>query len=92
MLCLSVNNSSAQQRVGNVFKAAQHTATKDTVVTKFMFEDRQGKQYKIICSKATGACYIWKRSAKSGKMYKQYMKKEITDTICAELNIKRKHK
>lgn len=91
MLC--TNNSTAQTRVGNVFKAEQReSAPKDTIVTKYVFEDAKGHQYKIICNKSSGACYVWRKSSKTGKMYKSYMKKNIRDAVCKELNIQTNEK
>ena len=87
-----VNNSSiyAQSvtRVGNTFKSTSTRSTHkaDTLVTKFTFQDSKGVEYPIIVNKGSGACYVWK-SSKTGKFYKQYMKPEISQAVCKELNI-----
>ena len=88
MLCLGVNNSSSQTivREGKVFKSQGRSTHKaDTLVTSFKFE-ASGIQYPIIINKSTGSCYIWKKS-KNNKMYKQYMKPEVSEQIARELNI-----
>ena len=94
MLLAFVNNSNiyAQSvtRVGNTFKSSStrtiHKA--DTLVTKYVFQDSKGIEYPIIVNKGSGACYVWKKSGKTGKYYRQYMKPEISQAVCKELNIK----
>lgn len=91
MLCLGVNNSSSQTivRDGKVFKSQGRSTHKaDTLVTSFKFE-AGGVQYPIIINKSTGSCYIWKKS-RNNKMYRQYMKPEVSEQICRELSIEYK--
>lgn len=92
MMLACVNNSYAQSvtRVGNTFKSSSVRTTHkaDTLVTKYTFQDSKGVEYPIIVNKGSGACYIWKKSSKTGKFYKQYMKPEISQAVCKELNIK----
>ena len=94
MLLAFVNNSNiyAQSvtRVGNTFKSSSVRTTHkaDTLVTKFTFQDSKGVEYPIIVNKGSGACYVWKKSGKTGKYYRQYMKPEISQAVCKELNIK----
>ena len=94
MMLACVNNSSiyAQSvtRVGNTFKSSSTRTTHkaDTLVTKYTFQDSKGVEYPIIVNKGSGSCFVWKKSNKTGKFYKQYMKPEITQAICKELNIK----
>ena len=94
MMLACVNNSSiyAQSvtRVGNTFKSSSIRTTHkaDTLVTKFAFQDSKGVEYSIIVNKGSGACYVWKKSGKTGKYYRQYMKPEISQAVCKELNIK----
>lgn len=94
MLCLCVNNSNAQSVVksGNTFKSVKSTTKGDTLVTKFFFEDSKGRKYPIIVVKKSGRCYIWKKSEKTGKLYKQYMKPEVSKAVCRDLNIIYKQK
>ena len=89
MLCLCVNNSSAQSVVksGNTFKSVKSTTKGDTLVTKFFFEDNKGGKYPIIVMKKSGRCYVWKKSRKTGKLYKMYMKPEVSKAVCKELGI-----
>lgn len=89
LLTLCVNNSSAQSVVksGNTFKSVKNTTKGDTLVTKFFFEDSKGEKYPIIIVKKSGRCYVWKKSGKTGKLYKMYMKPEVSKTVCKELGI-----
>ena len=91
MLCLGVNNSISQtiERKGKVFVSKGRSTHKaDTLVTSFKFE-AGGVQYPIIINKSTGSCYIWKKS-RNNKMYRQYMKPEVSMQIAKELGIEYK--
>ena len=93
MMLACVNNSSiyAQNvvRDGKVFKSqGRSTHKKDTLVTSFKWE-AGGVQYPIIINKNSGSCYIWKKS-KNNKMYKQYMKPEVSEQVAKEYNIEYK--
>lgn len=94
MLALGVNNSSAQiTRQGMTFKASpakRNVHKGDTLVSPYLWEDSKGKTYVIIVNKGSGSCYVWKKSAKTGKMYKMYMKPEVSQQICKELKIEYK--
>ena len=54
------------------------------VSTGFEWTDSKGNKYPIYIS-ASGSCYIIKKSNKTGKDYKQYMKPEISQDICNKL-------
>ena len=73
-------------RKGNTF--AQAKAVRDTLVTPYKYE-ANGKTYPIVVNRKTGSCYICK-TRKNGKWYRQYLSKEIRETIKKELNIKTK--
>ena len=96
MLTLGVNNSNiyAQNVVknGNTFKSVKSTTKGDTLLTKFFFEDSKGNKYPIIVMKKSGRCYVWKKSGKTGKLYKQYMKPEVSKAVCKEVGITYKEK
>lgn len=83
-----VNNSNVV-RNGKTFEVVKQQSfqQKDTLVTEYTFKDSKGVEYPIIINRNSGRCYIWKLSAKTGKVYKSYMKEEIAVTICRELNI-----
>ena len=66
----------------------QKTPDKDS---GFTYKDSKGNIYPIMIGKS-GACYIVRISKKSGKEYKQYLGKEISQEICKELNINYKSK
>ena len=61
--------------------------SKDTLVTKFEWVDSKGNKYPIIVNKGSGACYVWRKSAKTGKMYKSYLGAEVSQAVCKELGI-----
>lgn len=88
MFC-SMNNINAQNVVFNngVFKAAKIKTAKDTLVTAFKWEDSKGQQYPIIINKANGKCYTWRKSSKTGKLYKSYLPKELSKQVASKLNI-----
>lgn len=89
MMFCGMNNSNAQNVVFNngVFKAAKAKAVKDTLVTAFKWEDSKGKQFPIIINKANGKCYTWRKSSKTGKLYKSYLPKELSKQVANKLNI-----
>ena len=94
MMLLGMNNSNAQNVVfkNNVIKVASNKATKDTLVTPFKYEDSKGKQYPIIINKSNGKCYTWRKSSKTGKLYKSYLPKEVSKQVAQKLNIAYKDK
>lgn len=57
----------------------------------FTYKDSKGNIYPIMISKS-GSCYILRISKKSGKEYKQYLGKEISQEICKELGVEYKNK
>lgn len=97
MMFACVNNSNIYAqvtRVGNTFKSSSVRTTHkaDTLVTKYTFQDSKGIEYPIIVNKGSGSCFVWKRSGKTGKYYRQYMKPEVSSAICKELGIEYKSK
>lgn len=95
LACFAYMGASAQsyKRDGNTFKLeSKTTALKDTLITSYLFQDSKGIDYPIIVNRTSGRCYVWKKSSKTGKMYKQYMKPEISRAVCKELNIAYKEK
>jgi hypothetical protein len=76
-------------REGMTFKAVTKSSKvkADTLLTSYKFEDSKGLLYPIIVNKQTGRCWIWKKSGKTGRMYKMYVNAEIAKTVCKELNI-----
>lgn len=73
-------------RQGNTFVQTKREAVRDTLVTKYNYQTQDGKQHPIVINKKTGSCYIWKVS-KNGKGYRQYMPKDVKETITKELKI-----
>lgn len=80
-------------RQGDTFVlAAKERAAKATAQkTKYNFTDSKGASYPIYIS-ATGRCFVYKVSAKSGKEYKYYLPEDIARTIAKEVGITYKEK
>ena len=75
-------------REGNTFSYSSSKKAKgDTIVTKYNWDDKDGTTYPIILNKGTGSCYIWKKSSKTGKLYKYYMKAEVKAVIAKEYGV-----
>lgn len=92
LLAFGVQNTNAQSviRNGNTFKSVSSNSSRtsrDTIATKFEWEDSKGNKYPIIVNKGSGACYVWRKSAKTGKMYKSYLGAEVSQAVCKELGI-----
>lgn len=82
MLCLTT--ASYAQKVkqeGNIFSAVSVKKTaKDSTKTIYTWKDNKGNTYPIYLT-ANGAAYIPRVSKKTGKYYRQYLPKEIKETI-----------
>ena len=52
------------------------------------WEDKKGNKYPIYITKS-GAIYINRKSAKTGKDYRQYLSKEVREQVQKELNFKK---
>ena len=91
LLAFGIQSINAQSvvRNGNTFKSVSSSSrtSRDTLATKFMWEDSKGNKYPIIVNKKSGACYVWRKSAKTGKMYKSYLGAEVSQAVCKELGI-----
>lgn len=92
LLAFGVQSINAQSvvRNGNTFKSVSSNSSRtsrDTIATKFEWEDSKGNKYPIIVNKGSGACYVWRKSAKTGKMYKSYLGAEVSQAVCKELGI-----
>ena len=77
-------------REGMTFKSVNKSSKRakaDTLLTAFKWEDSKGLQYPIIVNKQSGRCWVWKKSGKTGKMYKQYMNEEVSRSVCREYSI-----
>ena len=61
-----------------------NTNSSAPIPTGFEWTDSKGNKYPIYIS-ASGSCYVFKTSSKTGKEYKQYLKPEISQDICAKL-------
>ena len=94
-LSLMCNAQSNVVRVGDSFMHRGSTGGNkvkaDTLITKYKYETKDAS-YPIIMNKNTGSCYVWRKSKKTGKMYKSYVGEEISTTICKELGVTYKGK
>ena len=82
LFCITI--SAEVKREGNTFRVEQTTKESDTK-TQYTWVDKDGNVYPIFITKK-GACYIFRTSKKTGKEYKQYLPKNIQETIKQELN------
>ena len=82
LFCITI--SAEVKREGNTFKVEQTTKESDTK-TQYTWVDKDGNVYPVFITKK-GACYIFRTSKKTGKEYKQYLPKNIQETIKQELN------
>lgn len=82
LFCITI--SAEVKREGNTFKVEQTTKESDTK-TQYTWIDKDGNVYPVFITKR-GACYIFRTSKKTGKKYKQYLPKDIQETIKQELN------
>ena len=71
---------------GNVIKSvkAQTTHKADTLVTTYQYEDSKGNRYPIIINKNSGRCFVWKKSSKTGNMYKMYCNEETSRFVAKQ--------
>lgn len=79
----------AQQvvRNGKEFSTVKQEKTKSSdIPTGYTWKDSKGNTYDIYISKR-GACYIIKTSKKTGKNYRQYLPKEISNQIAEDLGM-----
>ena len=86
---LSYTSYAQVAREGNTFKSITTQTTKsEGQQTKYTWEDKKGNKYPIYITKS-GTVYINRKSAKTGKDYKQYLSKEVKEQIQKELNFKK---
>ena len=86
---LSYTSYAQVAREGNTFKSITTQTTKsEGQQTKYTWEDKKGNKYPIYITK-NGAVYINRKSAKTGKNYKQYLSKEVKEQVQKELNFKK---
>lgn len=91
LLCCSLaTQAQTYNRKGNNFEqvSSKNTGSKSTK-TQYTWTDSRGKTYPIYITN-NGRCFINKVSAKSGKEYKYYLPKEVSQQIAKELGIKYK--
>ena len=82
LFCITI--SAEVKREGNTFRVEQTTKESDTK-TQYTWVDKDGNVYPVFITKR-GSCYIFRTSKKTGKEYKQYLPKDIQETIKQELN------
>ena len=76
LLVLGMGMSTANAQVvkqGNVFtiKSSRSGSVRDTVVTKYTFENSKGDKLPIILNRSNGVCYVYQVSKKTGKGYRR---------------------
>lgn len=81
-------NAQSYTRQGKTFRAAHKVNTKaEPTLTTYKWQDSKGHEYPIYQS-PSGACFVLRTSAKTGKEYKQYLPKEVSAEIARETGVK----
>lgn len=75
------------KKEGTTYSSNSTRGTSVEKKTGFTWKDSKGVEYPIYMS-STGSCYIKRISSKTGKEYKQYLGKEVSADICAQLGVK----
>lgn len=88
ILC-STANAQNYTKVGNTYKVEKVAKQSSSRQTGFNWEDSKGNTYPILMG-PSGACYIKRVSKKTGKEYKQYLGKEVSQSICKQLGVQYK--
>lgn len=74
--------SQAFKLEGNTFKSTTTSrAKRDTIVTKYYWEDSHCKKYPIIWNRSNNKGYIIKVSKKTGKWDRMYLKPEVNHKL-----------
>lgn len=72
---------------GTTFIENKTKSTKDTSIeTKYTWQDKEGKSYKIYLSK-NGRAFVKVISKKTGNSYNKYLTEDISIQLCKEYNI-----
>lgn len=87
MLACYVVSAQEYKRNGKEFSIVkQEKSNSADILTGYTWKDSKGDVYDIYISKK-GSCYIIKTSKKTGKQYRQYLPKEVSNTIAEELGM-----
>lgn len=86
IFCGCLNPLSAQTTwKGHTIVATSKVKTTKAEKTPYNYQAKDGKTYPIYIS-AKGSCYIVRVSKNTGKEYKQYLGKEVSQEICRKLH------
>lgn len=85
-LLISVTSYADIVRDGDTFKVEKTISVNQDTKTKYTWEDKKGNKYPIFITKR-GTCYVVRVSKKTSKEYKQYLPKDIQETIKKELKL-----
>lgn len=96
IICVSsvanADNDKSYKCEGSTYSSTGRVHSASTSqITPYTWQDSKGNKYPIYISNS-GSCYIIRKSNKTGKDYKQYMKPEISQDICAKLGKEYKSK
>lgn len=85
-LTANADNDKSYKCEGNTYSSTGRVKANSSapVSTGFTWTDNKGNKYPIYISNS-GSCYIIKKSNKTGKEYKQYLKPDISQDICNKL-------
>ncbi len=85
-LLISVTSYADIVRDGDTFRVEKTISVNQDTKTKYTWEDKKGNKYPIFITKK-GACYVIRVSKKTGKEYRQYLPKDVQETIKKELGL-----
>ena len=86
----TISSTGEVERNGNTFSSTKSITKNEPEKTIYTWKDSKGTEYPIYISKS-GSTFIIKIN-ENGEEKRQYMKKEISEAICAELGREYKSK
>ena len=84
LFSFTLSNAQDIVRKGNEFSVISNKKESKDMQTKFTYKDSKGKIYPIYIT-SRNKCYIIRTSKNTGKEYKSYLPKDITEQIVKEL-------
>lgn len=86
MIANAQNNNNSYKCEGTTYSSTGRVAGNTAPTpTPYTWQDSKGNKYPIYMSN-TGSCFIIKKSKKTGKDYKSYLKPEVSQDICKKMN------
>lgn len=92
-MCMTLSFAQVS-REGKTFKVAKTERSNNEVKTEYTYEYFSGDAQvsaPLYVNVKTGSVYIYKTSAKTGKLYKKYVEDSIKTAVCSEMGIQPKN-